>query len=441
VNTDEGVQLRYKSSTSSSVHSVLFRGHRISGSDVCGEMFEACTITVISWDNITLVAIPMETYFGLVTFNNDSSQTTLTFREQHVISVSSLDLECNLTAIFQDPSAPPDLPTLLSVCLHDGEERLVDVVFVELNLTNLTSSHPPDELFLTCRVTNPSRYIFFRSQTFGGNGVIVFVDKGIVQLMVVTSGGQCQEDSIRVCTDVERFVPVSNIYQAIYCSTQVYLIDVSGEESFPEHFSPSVDGVIMFCSSEIYAGYKDNKITLRSVADKTALRASMRFHYGEEVLMGYCVLVANEFFTIVQLQNGTVLAVNLNSTEVVEVGASSTPPQVFYHSVLVRTPTEAVVFSLMDMRVRDSIEGMFILPGAVINGPDIPIQCMTTTSATSVTTPATMTTSATSVTTPSTVTTQTTMKPSFLNSPKNVTIVGALAGGILLVVAICVAGM
>lgn len=338
-------------------------------------MFERCSITVISWGDITLAALPLGHHFGLATFNNDSARNRFTFREKRVVDTTSLELECDLTALFNDTGAA--LPTLLAVCFYDGiHGKIVDVIFVSLNLTTLEESEEPGVLPALCSVTNPSNFIYFRSRRFT-NGVVVFVDQGTVWLH---KGEGCEIERSGVCTDVERFVPISMIHQAIYCSTQTDLIDLAGDATFPT-FAPSEDGVLMFCSSDIYCAYRDNNLTLRGVSDKAALQAPVGFPYEEEVLMGDCVIAAGEFYVVVQLRNDTVIAVNLNRSEAVELGVSAISPQLFEHSVLLQSSTSAVVFSLLDTSFRDSIAGSFVL-GAVVNGADIPVECNTSTSPT-----------------------------------------------------------
>ena len=366
VNTPDGALLNYKHSASPSVGRVLFEGLRITSSNGCGEGFQRCSIAVLSRGDITLVALPLGRHFGLVTFNN---KTEFSFREKRAVDTSGLGLECDLTAVINDPGAPHEFPTLLSVCYYEGSQKIVDVIFVAVNLTNLTASEEPAVLSESCSVTDPSNFIFFRSRMFS-DGVVVFVDRGTVQSVST----DCDSDRTGLCTDVERFVPISSKHQAVYCSTQIYLLDLAGEVTFPT-FSPSEDGVLMFCSSEIYCAYKDDHLTLRRVSDKAALQDPVGFPYGTEVFRGDCVVMASEFVEVIQLQNGTVIAFNLNTSEPFELGVSSSPPQLSpSHSVLLHTPTGAVVFSLLDMDFRDGIAGEFVL-GAVADGANIPVPC------------------------------------------------------------------
>lgn len=368
VNTADGAQLAYKHSAPPSAEgTVLFEGLRITSSSGCGEGFERCSIAILSQGDITLVAVPLGQYFGLATFNND---TEFSFREKRAINTTSLDLECDLTSVINDPGAPSDLPTLLSICYYDGgKQKLVDIIFVTVNLTNLTASEDPASFGEPCPVVNPSNFIYFRSRTFG-EGVTVYVDQGTVWFKLMN----CDFDLTDLCTDVEQFVPISPIHQAIYCSAQVYLLDLAEEIIFPT-FSPSEDGVLMFCSSEIYCAYKNNQFTLHRVSDKATLQDPVAFPYGGEVARGDCITLASEFIEVVQLENGTVIAFNLNTSEVFDLGVSSSPPQLSAgHSVLLHTSTGALVFSLQDMDFRDGIAGEFVL-GAVADGANIPVPC------------------------------------------------------------------
>ena len=84
-------------------------------------------------------------------------------------------------------------------------------------------------------------------------------------------------------------------------------------------------------------------------------------------MVGECVPLRDEFFAVVQLVNGTVIAVNLNqSTEVVR-GFSVGTPRVFQQSILLTTANSTVVRSLFNTAFRDEIDEMTLL-GAVVNG-------------------------------------------------------------------------
>lgn len=372
-NTIDGAQLTYKHSSSISVavDTVLFEGLNISSSNGCGEMYERCSIPLVSWGAITLTALPLGDHFGLVIFNNDSARNQFTFREKHVIDITILNLDCELTSIFN--SIPfSDLPSLLAVCFYEGTDmRLLDTIFVELNLTNLASSQPL-AITTACQVTNPSNFIFFSSKPTFIQGAVVYVDDGDVWFQKASDGEGCDIDS-SVCSDVQRFVPISSKHQAVYCPTETYLLDLSGDVTFPT-FSPSVDGVLMFCSSDIYCGYRDNSITLRRVRDKTTLQSPVEFLYGDDVVSGDCVVAAGEFFAVVQLRNGTVIAVNLNQSEAVDLGESTAPPRIFEHSILLMNSSHTTVVSLLDRNFRDHIAGRFLL-AAVANGAAISVPC------------------------------------------------------------------
>lgn len=378
VNTIDGAQLTYKHSTWERTGTVvLFEGHNISSSNGCGEMSERCFLRLISWDNITLAALPLEDHFGLVTFNNESAQNRFTFREKHVISTTSLDLECDLTSIF---NYTPFSPTLLATCIHENAgTRLLDVIFVTLELTNLTASRPPYTLETSCPIMNPSDFIFFDSPTFF-HGVVAFVDQGSPVFQRATDDECERDDDLQVCSAVERFVPISKLHQAIYCSSQVYLLDLAGDATFPSFF-PSVDGVLMFCSSDIYCGYANNSLTLHQVSDKAAVQNPVGFHYEDKVAWGDCVVIDGEFSVVVQLTNNTVIAVNLNQSLAVDLGLSVTPPRLFEHIVLLENSTHTNVFDLRQSRFQEEIAERFPLR-AVGNGVGIPVQCNISTEST-----------------------------------------------------------
>lgn len=380
VNTIDGAKLIYKHSSSATEGTVLFEGHNISSSNGCGKKSQRCIVRLLSWDSISLAALPLEDHFGLVTFNNESAQNRFAFREKHIVSTNNLNLDCDLISIFDYPPTAPE-PTLLAVCIsEDSDTTLLDVIFVTLDLANLTSSDPPFVLTPACPVTNTSNFIFFDSPTFF-SGVVVFVDRGLPMFQRISDSEDCEpDDDLQVCLNVERFVPISKLHQAIYCSSQVYLLDLARDVTFPT-FSPSADGVLMFCSSDIYCAYANNSLTLHQVSDKAALQNPVEFPYQNDVVSGDCVVADGEFFVVVRLRNSTVIAVNLNQSSVVNLGVSAIPPRLFQHSVLLENSTHTIVFNLQQSIILDQVVGRFPL-GAVHNGASIPIPCNISTEST-----------------------------------------------------------
>lgn len=372
-NTISGAKLIYKQS-SSTPSSVLFDGLNISSSDVCGESYERCSIFLLPHEGILLSALPLGGCIGLVTFNTSEDQ--LTFREQHKIIIST-SISCEISSIFLFTPLSEDLgfPTLLAVC--QGVST-VELLSVTLTPTNLAQSISP-RYFPQCSVTSPSEFVFFESSNLF-DGVVVFVNNSGILLQRTGGSEECMMyDYPGVCSDVERFIaiPRTEHLQAIYCSTRTNLLDITINadmlDSDSATFSRSVDGLPMFCSGVVYCSYRGNNFTLHRVQDRTAVLSNpVEVLYEDEVVWGDCVVIDDQFYAVVQLRNSTVAAVLLNQGVVMDLGVSLFPPRIFEHSVLLIDSTRAAIFSLLDGKFSDSINGSFLL-GAVINGDPIPV--------------------------------------------------------------------
>lgn len=375
VSTENGTELSYKYSNSEVVGRILFEGLNVSSVSACGDTFLKCPIFQVSAsNNITAVVLPLGENFGVATFDSGG------FREKHVISIVSLDLECEITTMFLSPLTPSNLLTqLLGICRYQGTEGdLLDKVLINLNLVNLTESILLSKQFSPCEVVDPGELVFFKSSTFL-RGVLVFADQGGILFQRYNQDCSDYEDFSGCASSVERFVSISEEKQAIYCSTgETYVLDIA-ENSGPPPFVRSEDGYVMFCSSEIIANYKNNELTLRSL-DRTALGNSTELPYDDEdVIGGDCIPVAGQFFSVLQLRNGTVVVANLNQSRSSDLGAYSVPPRLFGRSLLLANSTHSVVYNIVRGDFVDVLSGKFSL-GLVINDLDVRVPCPASTS-------------------------------------------------------------
>ena len=258
----------------------------------------------------------------------------------------------------------------------------VELLVVTLATTNLAESTSP-RYYPQCSVTRPSEFVFFELL----NGVVVFVNESgiLLQRTVISFSEGCMAyEYPGVCSDVDRFValPHAEHLQAIYCSAQTNLLDITVTADMQDAdsgtFSRSEDGLPMFCSGDVYCSYRENQFTLRQVRDRTAVVGnSVAAVYEDEVVWGDCVVIDDQFYAVVQLRNSSVAVVLFSQGVVVELGVSVFPPRIFEHSVVLVDSTHTAIFSLLDRKFDDPINGSYVLV-SVVNGDRIPVPCTST---------------------------------------------------------------
>ena len=352
LNTPNGSALIYKSSTSEESLRVPFPGLSISSTDVCGEGREQCRMFVSQSEGVVLVVFPAEGSFAMVTFENRTDSNQLVHRQNHVISAGT---ECRrLTLISESASrSQQGFLALVGLC-QTLDQTSVFLVLASINLTNLRDSNLPFTILQPCQVTDTLASIYFESDVFS-EGVLVVADRA-GEVRVQQSDGACLVIEQTVCSNIERLVQISPTLQAIYCREQTDILDINSDIALPVLLT-SEFGLPFFCESgDVFVSYANNTLTLRQRTPQDSLPLVVDFPYGDDVMAGECVPLHDEFFAVVQLANGTVIAVNMNKSVEVVRGFSVVPPRVFQQSILLTTANSTVVHSLLNTTFRDEID-------------------------------------------------------------------------------------
>ncbi len=166
--------------------------------------------------NIVVVVIPLQQYFGLVTYDKNDGNY-FTFREKYAINIFNLNRDYKISTISR--YFPSEI-TVVGRCLYP--KIILHSVFVVINTFRITeSAYFPGR---SCIFSLASEFVFFMSERFP-KGVTVFIDNGHVRFQRYSEG--CEPfGEINVCTDVLRFASVTNGIQAIYCENTTYLLDI-----------------------------------------------------------------------------------------------------------------------------------------------------------------------------------------------------------------------
>lgn len=377
--------LSYKHSTFPSTRTVTFEGYNVSSSAVCEESYQRCSLFFgraedpseeepSSENRILTLLLPLGEAVGLVTFEPEGATEPFSAREHRAFDFTRFGLGCEFTNFYIMESLSLPVARFFAVC-----ESATDLyqVRLPLDVKNLTATgdsqlnHPQG----FCQVDNPSRMIYFD----GDVSALVFVDDELV--LFFRGIGRCQThlSGQQVCSDPERFVNVvitddsDEGMQALYCPNRTYLIDIASERESPS-FSRAEDGYPMFCSQDVYCSFMDNQLTLRYVSNRTSLLPPVDFPYAGAIIQGDCVIVDDQYITVIQLSSGLVVLSSLNRMTNTELGTSLTLPRVFRNSVQLSNSTHTQVYHLLVRDFTDSLEGGSLL-GLVVPTNNAPPTC------------------------------------------------------------------
>lgn len=365
VDTSRGAELVYKNSEYSNITNITFDGLYLSSTNACGLNHQRCpNLTVIVDGNIVVVVIPMQDHFGVVTYDKEGNY--FSFREKHAINITGLNLDCRVSSILE---YFPSKLTVIGKCLSTRTNRELHSVYVVIDSSSLSESYPIP-IDGVCNVHSPSEFVFVVSATFS-MGVSVFADNGYV-FFQNPNDGCFAFDQISVCSDVQRFTSVSPDLQAIYCESTTYLLDLVSSPVIPT-FVRDNDGLPFFCSEHSYYTYKDKTISLHHTTNKTQIGSAVPLGtlYNKDVVWGNCV---NGMFVVIQLADGEVISLTVNTRKLNLIGHSpTTPPRIFGTTVLLNNFTHALIYDLQSSKLVDVISQDFVI-GYVVSSP---VPCMT----------------------------------------------------------------
>ena len=322
----------------------------------CGMNNQRCpNLTVLVEGNVVVVVIPLQEYFGLVTYDKNDGNY-FTFREKYAIDISDLDRDCEISTISQ---YLPSRLTVVGRCLYP--KTLLNSVFVVINTFRLSESTYFPEI--SCIISVPSEFVFFESETFP-MGVTVFIDNGQVRFQRYSES--CEPfGEVSLCTDVLRFTSVTNGIQAIYCETTAYLLDIVSLPAF-QTFQIEKYGLPFFCSkSSFYSYFKSGRIYYQSITKGLSLNAGFVFN-RHDMVWGACV---NNAFVVMLTAKGIVFSLTVEEKKVYFIGQSQTIPRIFGTTVLMNNLTHAIVYDLYTSRQLDVIKKEFVL-GYVVRNDD-----------------------------------------------------------------------
>ena len=102
----------------------------------CGMNYRKCpNLTVLMDGNVVVVMIPLQEYFGLVTYDKNDGNYFI-FRKKDAIDISDLHMNCKISTVSQN------FPTRLTVvgrCVYP--KIILHSVYVVINASRLSESN------------------------------------------------------------------------------------------------------------------------------------------------------------------------------------------------------------------------------------------------------------------------------------------------------------
>ena len=372
VNTSNGTALKYKISSSDTTGTILFEDAYLPSPSACGDDSQRCqNLTVITHEDVIVVAIPLRKNFGIATFENNGS-----FREKRLFNFTQ---ECELVSIFPHALQRNMLP-LQGVCLHGNQNGfLLNQIYISINATHLTESLGTQRERGTrqlpmCQVVNPSAFIYSNSPAISSSlGATIFVDVRTVFVQITNQRCDPQNDPME-CSVLQRFVSITPNVHAIYCNMQTYLFRLD-RNSLME-FAKSVEGLPFFCSSTMYYAFKEGNLTLHHVGNRSASGVAVPFYF-QNITRGDCAVLNHSQIVLVQLSDGTVVSMNFSHPHNT-LGFSSSPPRRFDRFVLLSNATHALVHDLLSGGLVDTLEESSPFMGYVLGISSEAVPCFVT---------------------------------------------------------------
>ena len=119
----------------------------------CGMNNQRCpNLTVLKDGNIVVVVIPLQEYFGLVTYDKNDGNY-FTFREKYAIDTSDFDKDCEISTISQSFQSRL---TVIGRCLNP--KTSLHSMFVVIDIFSLSGSYYFPEQ--SCIISLPWEIVF-----------------------------------------------------------------------------------------------------------------------------------------------------------------------------------------------------------------------------------------------------------------------------------------
>lgn len=308
--TTNATTVTYVNTFTSEISTISLNNVSLPSLAVCGRGYQRCNLLLTSnHDNsIVLAMFAVNSGIGLVSYYNTTSNGTLVYRDQHVLT--STTNSCTFLYFVQF------LRNIRGYCLQISTTTTLYSHIVSIDHDNLTLSSIASETSRTT-ILHPvdleslSNFVFFsdRDRCFSNeNGHVLFLESGYV---VDHSFADRDFDDLVDSGCLE----VSRLYRAgegcmlvIECNGSVVLINT--RDPIPRVLSGQAFGQVFVCPNDNFVAFKNGTLSLYVTSSNRSINTSTPFPFEGTILQGDCLVEKEQLILVATLDDGRSILVD-----------------------------------------------------------------------------------------------------------------------------------
>ena len=349
--TTNDIVIRYINTVTDEISTTSLDNVSLPSVEVCGRGYQRCKILITSIrdTNIVLAVFPLSSGIGLVSYYNTTGNGTLTYRDKHVLTLTSPS--CTFLSFVH---LHIQVRRIRGYCLQTDATKLYSLI-IDIDHENLASSSiVPDasESENIFELQSLSNFIFFPDEddcSRSENAHTLFLESGYIIKHHFADRDFHQDDFVdSSCSQGSRLYRVGDgCMLAAQCNGSAALFNV--RDSNIMAFPVSDYGQVFFCANDRFIAFRNDSLFLYTTSNRI-LNTSTPFPFEGTIQRGDCLVESEQPIFAATLDDGRSILVDIVTSSCRQLGESNQslpiPSEVGGEIGIVRNNSDTLVYNI-----------------------------------------------------------------------------------------------